>query len=365
MIRVAFDTAETGFDPQALNDNYSYMVCDAIFDALYTYDYFARPPRLIPNTAASLPEITDGGRTFTVKVTPGIYFADDPAFKGKRRELTADDYVYSFKRIFDPRVRSTSLFIFENQLVGLDDVLAAARRTGEFDYDVPIEGLRGARPLHAARSDSGIRTYVFQHWLTTTPLAAVAREVVAAHPDATHRVMEHPVGTGAYRLAEWKRAQKIVLEANPGYRKELFPAPGPGSEAGDAAIAKGLVGRRLPLVPRVEISVVEEAQPRLLLFDTGKLDYQEVPSSVAGLVLDGQRAEAGVRTARHRAAPAGRAGARATLYFNMDDPVVGGYAPEKIALRRAIALGYDRTTNIRTLRSGQAAAGDAAAASGI
>ena len=126
------------------------MVCDSIFDALYTYDYFARPPRLIPNTAAGLPEITDGGRTFTIKVRPGIFFADDPAFKGKRRELVAEDYVYSIKRIFDPRVRSTSLYIFERELVGLDDVLARARRTGQFDYDAPIEGLRHARPLHAS-----------------------------------------------------------------------------------------------------------------------------------------------------------------------------------------------------------------------
>ena len=85
-LRVAFNTAESGFDPQAVNDNYSYMVCDAIFDSLYTYDYFARPPRLIPNTAAALPEITDGGRTFTIRVQPGIYFADDPAFSGRRRK---------------------------------------------------------------------------------------------------------------------------------------------------------------------------------------------------------------------------------------------------------------------------------------
>jgi ABC-type transport system substrate-binding protein len=352
VIRVAFDTAETGFDPQALGDNYSYMVCDAIFDALYTYDYFARPPRLVPNTAAALPEITDGGRTFTVKVTPGIYFADDPAFKGKRRELTAADYVYSFKRIFDPRVRSTSLVIFEHQLEGLDEVLAAARRTGAFDYGAPIAGLE-VLDRYTLRVKFRNPYYVFQHWLTTTPLAAVAREVVAAHPDETHRVMEHPVGTGAYRLAEWKRAQKIVLEANPGYRKELYPAPGPGSESGDAAIAKGLAGRRLPLVPRVEISIVEEAQPRLLLFDTGKLDYQEVPSSIAGLVLDGnalkpEYARRGI-TLHRQMEPA-----LAYTFFNMDDPVVGSYTQEKIALRRAIALGYDRMTNIRTLRSGQA-----------
>ena len=74
-LHVAFNAAETGFDPPTVNDNYSYMVCDAIFDSLYTYDYFARPPRLVPNTAAALPEITDGGRTFTVRVKPGIRFA--------------------------------------------------------------------------------------------------------------------------------------------------------------------------------------------------------------------------------------------------------------------------------------------------
>ncbi len=350
-LRVAFEQAETGFDPQAVNDNYSFMVCDSIFDALYTYDYFARPPRLVPNTAAGMPEIGDGGRTFTIKVAPGIFFADDPAFKGKPRELTADDYVYSIKRIFDPRVRSQSLFIFEHQLAGLDEVLATARRTGDFDYNAPMEGLQ-VLDRYTLRVKFRSPYYLFQHWLTYVTLAAVAREVVAAHPDETHRVMEHPVGTGAYRLKDWTRGQKIVLEANPGYRKEVYPTPAAGSEPGDAAIAKGQVGKRLPLVARVEISIVEEAQPRLLLFDTGKLDYQEVPASVAGLVLAGnalkpEYARRGI-TLHRQIEPA-----FAYTYFNMDDALVGGYTPEKIALRRAIALGYDRTSTIRMLRSGQ------------
>ena len=351
VLRVAFNTSESGFDPQAVSDNYSYMVCDAIFDALYTYDYFARPPRLVPNTAAGMPEITDGGRTFTIKVKPGIYFADDPAFKGKPRELTAQDYVYSIKRIFDPKVRSVVLYIFEHELVGLDEALAAARRTNQFDYDAPIAGLE-ALDRYTLRVKFRNPYYVFQHWLTYVSLAAVAREVVAAHPDATHRVTEHPVGTGAYRLGEWKRAQRIVLEANPGYRKEMFPAPGPGSEPGDAAIAKGLAGRRLPLVPRVEINIVEEAQPRLLLFDTGKLDYVEVPSSIAGLVLDKDKLKPAYAQ-RHIALHRYVEPSLNYTYFNMDDAVVGGFAPDKIALRRAIALGYDRGSAVRILRSGQ------------
>ena len=81
-LRVAFSVAESGFDPQAASDAYSFYVCHAIFDPLYTYDYFARPPRMIPNTADGMPQISDGGRTYTIKVKPGIYFAADPAFKG-------------------------------------------------------------------------------------------------------------------------------------------------------------------------------------------------------------------------------------------------------------------------------------------
>jgi peptide/nickel transport system substrate-binding protein len=351
-LHVAFNAAETGFDPQAINDNYSYMVCDAIFDSLYTYDYFARPPRIVPNTAAALPEITDDGRTFTIRVKPGIYFADDPAFKGKPRELTADDYAYSFKRVFDPRVRSGTLFIFEHQLLGLDEVLARARRTNEFDYGAPIDGLQ-VLDRYTLRLRFAQPYYLFQHWLTAVSLAAVAREVVLAHQDESHRVMEHPVGTGAYRLTEWTRAQKIVLEANPGYRQETYPAPAAGSEPGDAATAKGLEGRRLPLVGRVEINIVEEAQPRLLLFDAGKLDYVELPSSIASRVLVGdalrpEYAKRGVVLNRQMSP------STTFIYFNMDDPVVGGFAPEKIALRRAIALGYDRGSFIRTIRSGQA-----------
>ena len=134
-LHVAFPVAENGFDPQAVYDSYSFEVCHAIFDPLYTYDYFARPVRLVPNTADGMPQITDGGRTFTVKVRPGIYFADDPAFKGRRRELVAEDYVYSIKRIFDPKVRSYWLYLFDRRLVGLDNVLERARKADHFARD--------------------------------------------------------------------------------------------------------------------------------------------------------------------------------------------------------------------------------------
>jgi ABC-type transport system substrate-binding protein len=248
-------------------------------------------------------------------------------------------------------VRSYYLYVFENRLAGLAPVLAQARKAGRLDYDAPIEGLR-TLDRYTLQIRFAEPNYAFQHWLTTTAFAAVAKEIVAAKGDAAGRVMEDPVGTGPYRLAEWRRSQRIVLEANPSYRDARFPAPPPGSTA-DAEVAKGLTGRKLPLSPRVEIAIVEEAQPRLLAFRRGELDYVDVPSSLADTVLDGATlkpdlAKAGVRL--HRQVDP----SLAFTFFNMEDPVVGGYTPEKIALRRAITMANDRQTFVRVLANGQA-----------
>jgi ABC-type transport system substrate-binding protein len=351
-LRVAFAAAENGFDPQAIYDVYSDAVCSAIFDPLYTHDYFARPVQMVPNTAESLPQITDGGRTYTIKVKRGIYFATDPAFKGKKRELTAEDYVYSIKRIFDPKVRSYDVYLFENSLVGLDAPLARARKSGTFDYDEKIEGLQ-ALDRYTLRIRFRRPEYAFQWWLATRNLAAVAREVVEAYGDSSHRVMEHPVGTGPYRLKSWLRGQKIILEANPDFRDMRYPQP-PTGESADTTVAKGLVGRPLPVVGSIEISIIEEGQPRLLTFESGKLDYLSLanPASLAANVLDGDRlkpvfANKGIVLQR------GVEPSLTFFFFNLDDPVVGGYTPAKVALRRAASMGYDRDAAIRILENGQ------------
>ena len=104
-LRVMIPVAETGFDPQATSDLYSSHVERAIFDSLYAWDYLARPYRIVPNTAAAMPEISADGRVWTIRLKRGIHFADDPAFKGRPRELTAHDYVYAWKRLLDPRMR--------------------------------------------------------------------------------------------------------------------------------------------------------------------------------------------------------------------------------------------------------------------
>ncbi len=348
-LRVAFPVAESGLDPQAVGDNYSTIIARAVFEPLYEYAYFGAAAKLAPAAAAALPEITDEGRTFTLKLKHGLRFADAPEFKGRPRELTAQDFVYSWKRLLDPKVRSYYVHVFENRLAGGDAAIAAARASGSFDYDAPLEGLV-ALDRYTIRVRFTEPYYGFQHWLTTVTFAPVAREVVEAHKDASNRVMEHPVGTGPYRVAEWRRSQKIVLEANPAWRDVRYPAP---VSPADAAIAKGLTGRRLPLTPRVEVSMIEESQPRVLAFESGELDLLAIPPDLAPNMLDVDKLKAAYAkrgiTLHRELEPA-----LAFTYFNMENPVVGGYTPAKIALRRAMLLAYDQPSEIRVLRNGQA-----------
>jgi len=349
-IRTAFIVAETGFDPQATSDLYSDSIQRAIFDTLYGFDYLTRPYKRVPRTAAAMPEITEGGRTWTIRVKPGIHFADDPVFKGRKRELTAADYVYSWKRLIDPKVRSPFSWYVQGKIVGAEAVIEATKKSGRFDYDAPIEGLQ-ALDRYTLRLKLTEPDYIMLGYMTQSPMAAVAREVIEAYGDANGWAQANPVGTGPYQLKTWRRGQQIVLEANPNYRDETFPDSG---DPADRELVAKMRGRKLPIVGRIEISIIEESNPRLLAFNSGALDYVNVPSDLSDTVLDGAGhlrppyAERGVALARITQP------ALQYAYFNMDDPVIGGYGKEKIALRRAISLGFDRPEMIRVVYQGQA-----------
>ena len=115
VLRYAFEIAETTFDPHKVADTYSNIVNNAMFDTPLVYDYLASPAKLRANTLVALPEVSVDYKTFTLRVKPGIYFADDPAFDGKKRELVAEDYVYSIKRLFDPTLTAPARVRFASR----------------------------------------------------------------------------------------------------------------------------------------------------------------------------------------------------------------------------------------------------------
>ena len=349
ILRVAFQAAETGFDPVRVSDYYSGSIIEAIFDPLLTYDYLARPAKLVPNTAEALPQVSADGRTYTLRIRKDVYFQDDPAFKGARRELTAQDYAYSIKRFFDPRYRSPYAFIFTGKIVGLDELAEQAKKTGRFDYAAPVAGLqtpdRYTLVIRLREPDLN-----FAHVLAFPLVGAVAREAIEAYGEESP---SHPVGTGPFKLKRYVRSSKIVLERNPGYRAKVWDFE-PGDNPRFRAIAERMRGKRLPAIDGVEVSIMEEVQSRWLAFQRGETDieYQILEVAPSYMTDDGQL--------RPEFAKRGIQLDRSTdpeiiyLFFNMQDPLVGGFTNEKIALRRAIAMSYKVEDQIRIIRKGQA-----------
>jgi ABC-type transport system substrate-binding protein len=353
VLRYAMRIAETGFDPAQISDLYSSTLVANVFDAPYAIEFLARPTRSRPNTAAAMPEASADFTTFTVRLRPGIYFADDPAFKGKKRELVAEDYVYSIKRHFDPRWKSARVSGLENnRILGLKALRDAAIKGGKpFDYDTPVEGLR-ALDRYTLQFKLGQPNPRFVDEINDPAIAgAVAREVVEAYGD---KIMEHPVGTGPYRLASWTRSSLIVFEKNPNYRDEFYAEEAPADDPlAQAAVAR-LKGRKLPMVDRVEVSVIEQSQPRWLSFVNREMDViEQIPEDFTNIAIPNNRlapnlAAQGIYAVRYLRNDV-------TLsYFAMENPVVGGYSPAHVALRRALALAVDVEREIRVVRRGQA-----------
>jgi ABC-type transport system substrate-binding protein len=351
VFRYAFEIAETSFDPQKISDVYSNIVNDAMFDAPLKYDYLANPPKLVPNTVVAMPEVSADGKTYTFHVKPGIYFSDDPVFKGKKRELIAQDYVYTFKRLLDPKVRASQLGEIEGYVAGTDEALARARKANQLDYDAPVEGFK-AIDRYTFQVKLTRPLYIFIYNFADCRIScALAREVVEHYGED---IGSHPVGTGAYRLAFWKRSSKMVFEANPNYREEYFDGEPGADDVEGQEILRKLKGKRLPIVGKVEVYVIEETQPRWLSFLNEEMDLMYgVPEEYANQAMPNNKlapnlAKRGITMKQVPLLDL------TYMYFNMEDPVIGGYTPEKVALRRAVSLAYNTRDEIAILRKNQA-----------
>ena len=351
VLRYVFPAGEEGFDPAAAHDLYSGTVEQAIFETLLTYDYLARPAKLVPMAAEALPQVTDDGKTYTFKVRKGIYFTPDPAFKGARRELVAEDFAFSLKRLVDPAIHSPWAWLVEGKIVGLDAEAAKAKKAGKFDYNAKIAGLevvdRYTLRIRLTQPDYNM-SYVLAH----EPTSAVAKEVVAAYGDEGGRIMSNPVGTGAYMLAQWVRSSKIVLEANPDYRGFVWDFQ-PGSRSGRRSHRRRDEGQE----------DAPDRPHRDQHHGGGPVAAARLPERRARPHEHGGPARAEGAERRHAHAGPAKKGVRLSrfvdpeityTYWNLMDPVVGGLTPEKIALRRAMAMSYPVAEEIKVIRNGQA-----------
>ena len=350
VLRYVFPAAETGFDPAGTHDLYSAHVHNSIFEGLYTYDYLASPAKLTTRTAVAMPEVSKDGLTYTFKIQKGIYFAKDPVFKGKPRELTAQDYVYSYKRLLDPSLRSPNSWLLDDKIVGMDKVLAQAKKTGKFNYDMPVEGLyapdRYTLVIKLKQPDQN-----FPMLLAHQPAGAVAREVIEHYRDKAGFAMANPVGTGPYVLAKWTPGSRIILKANPDFRGYVWDFKASSPE--DQKIVNAMKGKKMPQIGVVDIQVMEEGQSRWLSFSKDETDL---------FVLDGELTVQAIQDGKLKPELAKKGIQLSRIvdpsidyhYWNMQNPVVGGLTKDKIALRRAMAMAYSADNQIKILLKGDA-----------
>lgn len=349
VVRLEFPVQEAGFDPVTAPDLYSSIVVDGIFDTILSYDYLAEPAKLAPKIATEMPLVEDGGKLYTIKLMKGVYFSPHEAFGGKKRELTASDVVYSFKRHFDDSLKPVWRFLINGKIVGLNEWYEAGKKSGKLDWDAPIAGMQVVDP-YTLRIQLTRPDYNFNYVLAHVAMAIVAREVVEKYPND---VQSHPVGSSAYYLKDWVRGQKIVLEKNPNWRGGTWNFKASGKDPYDDVIVKQMQGKPLAQIDRVEIYPIEEEQSNWLTFSNQQLDVYRMPGGVSELgIKDGKitpdLAAKGIRLQRFVEPE------YTYNYFLWSDPVWGGNEPHKVALRRAVSMSIDRDEEVRLLRKGQA-----------
>lgn len=335
ILHAALRTKLGSLDPVRCRSQTENIVVSAIFEPLFQYRPGVRPYVLEPNLLAAMPDVSADGLTYTFTLKSGVFFQDDPAFAdGVGREATAEDVIYSIKRMADRRFLPSGFGLYAGRILGFDAYKEAqARRAPEaFDYDVPVEGLelldrrrfriRLVRPFPQLMNILG-----------TCYASVVAREVVERYGED---VGAHPVGTGPFRLASLLPESRVVLARHPRHRAEPRPAPTGALERDAAAPASVAV----PALDGLVFHVFEEDQPMWLAWRVGDIDYIPVPADDLDALLDDNktlRPQFAAEGVRYAALPK-----LDFMYrgFNMEDPIVGGNGPGK-KIRQAISLLVD------------------------
>lgn len=347
-VYLAIPAKVKGLDPIFADDLYSGTEVARVYEGLLQYHYLKRPYVLAPNLAEAMPQISTDGKIFTFQLKKGVLFQDDPCFKdtaGKGREMTAEDVVYSLKRLADPKLISAGFWLLDGKVEGLNEWREEMGKLPAVDYSKPVEGLK-ALDRYTVQIKLKQRSAQFLYAFAMPFTSIVPREAVETYGKD---FITHPVGTGPFRLLPQSNLNsKIVWVKNPTYRKELYPSEG---ETGDEA--KGLLkdaGKQLPLADQLVERVFEESQPMWLTFMSGKLD-------VAGIPKDNFQQAIG---SDHGLSPELKAkGIQLTkdpeadithISFNMADPLVG----KNKFLRQALSLAYDNQELIDLFYNGRA-----------
>jgi ABC-type transport system substrate-binding protein len=334
-----------GFDPAVANDVPSSRVLGAMFEGLYQYHYLDRPYRVIPAVAEGMPEVSKDRLEYTFKIKKGVRFHDDPCFKGKTRFLTAQDFVYAWKRLADPKTAATGWWTLDGWIVGLNKWRDAASKSGSADYTQEVPGLR-ATDDHTLVVKLTKPYPQFLYILTMSFTVPLAQEVVEFYGKD---LLNHPIGTGPYVLKKYATNSRIVLDKNPNFREEHYPTTG-SKWAQDHGMLKD-AGKRLPFLDRIVYKIIIEPQPLWLEFRRGDLDRASIPKD---------NFDSAMATSTELAPDLKKEGVQLQVWPSQTMWWIGMNAADDdlkgekgLHLRRAIAYSHDAKKFLKVIRNGR------------
>jgi ABC-type oligopeptide transport system substrate-binding subunit len=323
-----------GLDPGDVGDVTSATIACQMIECLYQYHYLIRPYQVIPCLAESMPTISSDGLVYTIKIKKGVRFYDDACFKdGKGRELKAGDFVFAWKRIADIKYLSKNWWIFDNKIIGLDEFRQyskTCKTAADVDYNTPVEGLQ-------TPDDWTLIIKLKRPWpqivdlLAHLPTAPMAKEAVDYY---RKDIINHPVGTGPYKLKRWHKGSYIEMVKNPTFRDEFYPSEGEPNDAQNGLLADA--GKKLPLTNRLVSVLIQEDPPHWFLFLQGKIDVSGIPKDNFSEAIDLRQQLTPEMKAKNIELLTFRDPSTYWLGFNMEDKVLGKNLPLRMALNCAV-----------------------------
>ncbi|MCO6429197.1 MAG: ABC transporter substrate-binding protein [Nitrosomonas communis] len=407
--------------PKHLDPVQSYSSNEILFTAqIYQpplqYHYLKRPFMLIPQTVNKMPIVqyfdennnllpmesevaSIAYSVYEISIKQGIYYQPHPAFaqddQGKflyqdltpgnlrdifkladfsqtgTRELLAEDYIHQIKRLAHPKLHSPILGLMADYIVGLREyaetlrkATAVAPKDAYLDLrNFPLEGVELV-DAYTYRIKIKGKYPQFIYWLAMPFFSPVPWEAdrFYAQPGLAKKNITldwYPVGTGPYMLTENDPNRVMVLERNPNFQGEFYPAEGmPDDEE------KGLLedaDKPLPFIDKIIFSREKESIPRWNKFLQGYYDASGISSDSfdQAVQLSGQGEATVTEAMTAQGIRLETAVAPSTYYigFNMLDPVVGGRTEQEKnsarKLRQAISIAVDYEEYVSIFANGR------------
>ena len=344
-LRLALDNAVETLDPATSFSDDSLFVSAQALEPLYQYHYLKRPYEIEPLVADGLPQYSDGGKTLRIKIKKGVTYHPHPAFKNGKRELVAEDFVNSLKRLALDSLRSPGRNLFAGLVDGFDDL---GRVLGNDWRKIPSAPLPGFRALDShtleirlLKNESNIIYYLALNFLSPLPW-----ELIEHQENDLDEVM---IGTGPYQYRGFNKVFYELVKFND-YRVDYYPGSGDRYANVQKLLSDSL--EHIPFIDAVRFYVTSSENERWEKFFRREIDMLNVPKTFLPRLYD----ESGQLNPelrkdnvelKHFPILANR-----WLAFNMKDPVLG----KNEYLRRAIAFSIDyekyihlisRNTNLR------------------